>query len=181
MTTDLTRLASNDVDGALRVVVEAPRGSMLKLEYDDDLRAFTVGRALPLGMAYPFDWGFIPGTRAPDGDPVDALVIHPAASYPGVVLPCRLLGMVELEQRDRGKPWELNNRLITTPAWHEPLHTLREARDLPKNVQHELENFFVAVTTFTNKTVRILGWASRKKAQRYMESTRTRSDVGDQG
>ena len=89
--------------------------------------------------------------------------------------------MVELEQRDRGKPWELNNRLITTPAWHEPLHTLREARDLPKNVRLELENFFVAVTTFTNKTVRILGWASRKKAQRYMERTRTRSDAGGQG
>ncbi len=151
------------------MVVEAPRGSPLKLEYDAKMLAFTVARALPLGMVYPFDWGFIPGTRAPDGDPVDALAIHPMPSYPGVVLPCRVLGMVALEQRDDDGKRLQNNRVITVPAWHEPLKGLSEARDLPKSVKLQLEQFFVAVTSFTNKKVKVLGWATRKEATRYID------------
>jgi inorganic pyrophosphatase len=143
---NLTKLTPYDDDGALRVVVEAPRGSSLKLEYDPDSDLFTVSRSLPLGMAYPFDWGFVPDTTAADGDPVDALAIHPASTFPGVVLPCRLLGMVEIEQTDpKGKP-QVNNRVIATPAWHEALKELAEARDLPKDVRHQLEQFFVSTT-----------------------------------
>ena len=157
--------------GVLQVVVESPRGSPLKLEYEPKRGVFTVGRSLPLGMAYPFDWGFVPGTRADDGDPVDALAIHSSASYPGVVLPCRLLGMVEIEQRDGGGKPQINNRLITTPAWNEPLRELEEARDLPKHIREQLERFFVAVTGFTDKKVKIRGWASRRKAFRFLKKS----------
>jgi inorganic pyrophosphatase len=101
VSTNLARLAPYDDEDALRVVVESPRGSTLKLEYEPDQRLFTVSRSLPLGIAYPLDWGFVPGTLAADGDPVDALAIHQASSYPGVVLPCRILGMVELDEQDR--------------------------------------------------------------------------------
>jgi inorganic pyrophosphatase len=64
-----------DKRGALRVVVERPRGSCLKLSYEASIKASSVSRALPLGVTYPFGWGFIPGTLADDGDPVDALVL----------------------------------------------------------------------------------------------------------
>ena len=74
-------------DGALRVIVECPRGSCLKFDYDAEHGVFEVGRPLPLGMSYPFDWGFIPGTRAPDGDPIDALMLNDVATYPGVLIP----------------------------------------------------------------------------------------------
>ena len=69
-------------DDALRVVVESPRGSSLKLEYLPGVELFQVSRSLPLGMVYPFDWGFVPGTRGDDGDPIDATAIH-WASVPG--------------------------------------------------------------------------------------------------
>lgn len=170
MSTNLARLAPYDDDDALRVVVESPRGSTLKLEYEPEQRLFTVSRSLPLGMAYPFDWGFVPGTLAADGDPVDALAIHSASSYPGVVLPCRILGMVELDQQDpKTRKRQVNNRIIATPAWHEPLKALTEARDLPKSVREELEYFFVIIAASTGKKVMIRGWGSCREAQRFVK------------
>src|SRR5208337_5220550 len=58
--------------GELRMIVETPRGSAVKLKYDLKLKIFTVSKSLPLGLTYPFDWGFIPGTQGEDGDPWEA-------------------------------------------------------------------------------------------------------------
>jgi inorganic pyrophosphatase len=168
--TNLTKLTPFDEDDVLQVVVESPRGSAVKYEYSATKHVFTVARSLPLGQAYPFDWGFVPGTRAADGDPVDAMVIHPGGTFPGIVLPCRLLGMIELEQRDgRGKR-QVNNRLIATPSWHEALKGLDDARDLPKMIKTELEHFFVAIAKFTSKHVRVTGWKSANNARRFVNT-----------
>ena len=169
---DLTRLKTYDDSGSLRVVVEAPRSSALKLEYDPRLALFTVSRQLPLGVAYPFDWGFIPGTKGDDGDPLDAMVLHYHPSYPGVVLPCRILGMVEFEQRDGKSKALRNNRIIVTPSWHEALSTLEEARDLPKSVRKQIEQFFVSSVAFAGKAVTVLGWASSKKTRQFINKNR---------
>ena len=77
--------------------------------------------------------------------------------------------MVEMEQRDEDGKNQVNNRLITTPAWNEPLRELDEARDLPKEIREQLERFFVAVTAFTDKKVKVHGWGSRRKALRFLE------------
>jgi inorganic pyrophosphatase len=149
MTGDLTKLEAYNDDGALRVIVESPRSSSLKLEFDPKLRQFTISRELPLGVAYPFDWGFIPGTRGEDGDPLDAMVLHHQPSHPGVILPCRILGMVQVEQREDKSKSKVNNRIIATPSWHEALSTLEEARDLPNSVRKQIEQFFVSSVAFT--------------------------------
>ena len=165
MTRNLTKLAAFDDDGALRVVVEAPRGSSLKLDYDPALRLFTISRELPLGVVYPFDWGFVPGTR---GDPVDAMVLHPATTYPGVVLPCRILGMLKVVQREDGKAPEVNNRIIATPSWHTALEAFEEARDLPAESRDQVEQFFLSTAKMTGKRLKIKGWASRRDAQKFV-------------
>src|SRR3954454_11064493 len=67
-------------------VVETPRGSRVKLEFDPKLGAFTLAKPLFAGLTYPYDWGFIPSTQADDGDPLDVLIIHDAATYPGLAL-----------------------------------------------------------------------------------------------
>lgn len=154
-----------------RVVVESPRGCSLKLEYVPEDEFFRIARGLPLGMVYPFDWGFVPGTLGQDGDPLDAMVIHPSSSFPGVVLPCRLLGMVEIRQRDKGGRKMVNNRIIATPDWHVPLRDIEDPRDLPADIRAELERFFVAVTAFTGKKVRIHGWSGRRKALKFVKQS----------
>ncbi len=165
----LDRLPPYAEDGALRVVVESPRGSTIKFEFDPQLRAFAVSRELPFGVAYPCDWGFIPGTKGEDGDPLDAMVLHPHASYPGVVLPCRILGMVELDQREGSKASIGNNRIVATPSWHEALASLQEAGDLPHAIRKQIEQFFRTADMFTGKKATVKGWANAKHARRFID------------
>jgi len=166
---NLTRLDPYDQHGALRVVVESPRGASLKFAYEPSLGVFVVSRALPLGVVYPYDWGFIPGTRGDDGDPLDAMVLHDFASSPGVLLTCRILGMVKVAQREGSAKPEINNRIIATPAWHTPLEQFADARDLPTAARGQLEQFFVTAAEMTGKRVSIKGWASSKAAGRFIE------------
>ena len=98
MSADLLSLPPRDEAGALLVVVECPRGSQVKLKYSPGLGTFVLSRPLAAGVAYPYDWGFVPGTQAADGDPVDAMVLLDAATFPGVVVCCRPLAVLELEQ-----------------------------------------------------------------------------------
>ena len=74
--------------GVANVVVETPRGARVKLNFDEDLGCFTIKRALPAGIAYPYDWGFLPSTRGEDGDPLDVLIMHEESTVPGLVLRC---------------------------------------------------------------------------------------------
>ena len=100
-------------------VVETPRGSRAKLKFDPKLRTFTLSKPLLAGLTYPYDWGFIPSTKAPDGDPLDILVIHDAATYPGLVLSCKPIGILEVEQTKKGSLRQLRDGvgLATQPAF----------------------------------------------------------------
>ena len=75
---------------------------------------FTLAKPLMAGLTYPYDWGFIPSTKAEDGDPLDVLVIHDAKAYPGVVLRCKPVGILEVEQKSEGKK-ERNDRVFAMP------------------------------------------------------------------
>jgi inorganic pyrophosphatase len=79
---------------------------------------------LASGHEHPFDWGFIPGTRAADGDRVDALVLNDVPTHPGVVIACRPIGMVELLQTEGGAEAEINNRVVLLPELPEATVTV---------------------------------------------------------
>lgn len=156
---NLAALAPFDADGHPRVVVESPRGSIVKLKYDPELEAMTLARPLPVGLSFPYDWGFIAGTRAEDGDPVDVLVVWDTASFPGVVLPCRLLGAIAVEQDDaKQKRRVRNDRLVALPAKSPRHDQLRDYRDLGRRVRAEIENFLLALVRLEGKNIEILRW-----------------------
>jgi inorganic pyrophosphatase len=139
-------------------VVEPPRGSTCKLDFDPELRAFTLAKPLMAGLTYPYDWGFIPSTKAEDGDPLDVLVIHDAQTYPGVVLRCRPVGILEVEQKKKGNAKERNDRLFAVPD-RSPLETdLEDVRRLPSRARDELEHFFQATNALEEKEIKFLGW-----------------------
>ena len=164
-------------NGELRIVVESPRGAGVKFKYDPYTEAFTVSRALYLGVTYPFDWGFVPGTENEDGDPVDALILHDASTYPGIVLPCRMLGMLAIDQKEGDNiGWRSNNRIIAIPTWHERFGELESADDLPTRVREEIEKFFQNTTFFTNKTLAIRGWEGPEAAGEFIKATKKNLD-----
>jgi inorganic pyrophosphatase len=164
MKTDLTRLATWTEDDNLRVVVESPRGCSAKLRYNPELDVFEYGRSLPLGLAYPYCWGFLPGTVGDDGDPLDVFLITDAQAFPGIVIASRLIGVVQIEQTGE-KRRERNDRLIGVPAM-EPrtADAWRTPADLSARMREEIEQFFVSATFFTEKDPSVLGWKGPKEA-----------------
>ena len=160
MAPDLLSLPARDSSGALHVVIESPRGSRVKLKYSPQLGTFVLSRPLVLGVTYPFDWGFVPGTRAADGDPVDAMVILDAATHPGVVVCCRPLAVLEIEQNAKdGGGRQRNDRIIVEPV------SAKRAAVLSTRLREELEAFFVSATLFEGKDIRVLGWAGAAAAE----------------
>lgn len=166
----LSKLPPFDGKGRVQMVVETPRGSGIKYKFDEGQGIFTVSRSLSAGVSYPFDWGFVPGTRSEDGDAVDALCLHAQASFPGAVLPCRCLALVSVDQMS-SKGRVANPRLILAPDW-EGANALEVDCTLSERAKAELERFFLNATLFTAKDVRILGWHDAAAAESYLLGAR---------
>jgi inorganic pyrophosphatase len=162
----LSSLSAFGRDGSVHVVVESPRGSTVKLKYDADLDVFALSRPLVDGLAYPFDWGFVPSTRASDGDPVDAMILWDRATFPGVVIACRLIGVLAVEQNSKQRPGtrERNDRVFGVPVNAPKFNALKEVRDVESRVREELETFFAAAVAFEGKDLKLLQWSGASAA-----------------
>jgi inorganic pyrophosphatase len=147
----------------LHAVVETPRGSRAKLKLEPKLNAFTLSKPLMAGLTYPYDWGFIPSTKDDDGDPVDVLIIHDAATYPGLVLRCEPIGVLEAVQISNGKK-ERNDRFFCVPEETNFEADLRDVRKLPPRVIEELEKFFQTTDVLEEKEIKFLRWRGPKHA-----------------
>jgi inorganic pyrophosphatase len=170
----LPTFAEQDV---FHVVVESPRGSSVKLKYREDLDAMSISRPLASGLVYPFDWGFVPSTEAEDGDPIDAALFWDVSTFPGVVVPCRALALVQVEQNGAGGKGRIrNDRILALPVHARRQAELTSAAALPKRVRDELEQFFIAATVLEGKDPTILGWEDPDRALEFLlVSSRRRS------
>jgi inorganic pyrophosphatase len=168
---DPTRISPFDEEDCLRVVIETPRGSRNKYAYDSEEGIFLLKKVLPAGMTFPYDFGFVPGTKAEDGDPIDVLVLIDEAAFPGCVIKARVLGTVEAEERqDREK--RRNDRLIAVSVTSHAYSELREIKDLGKKQLRDLKQFFQTYQHLDGKEFEILQCTGSRKALKLIASAR---------
>jgi inorganic pyrophosphatase len=170
---DLLKLPARTANGAVHVIVETPRGARAKLKYEPSLEGFVLSKALMLGLTYPYDWGFIPSTVAEDGDPLDVMIIHEAATSPGLILRCQVIGALLTVQAEKGSK-ERNDRLMAVPIHSHPERSLNNARDLPAETREELEKFFIATDELEDKKLKFEGWVGPKQALRLLKKSERR-------
>ncbi len=152
-------------DGTLNVVIETPKGSRNKFDYDEQLELFRYGKTLPAGSDFPFDFGFVPSTAGADGDPLDILVLMDAPGFPGCLVGARVVGVIEAEQTERDGSTSRNDRLIAVAEksrQHRDVHSLA---DLGPVVLDEIEHFFVSYNTFDDKQFRPLARSGPERAR----------------
>jgi inorganic pyrophosphatase len=164
MTPDFTHLPLWAGKHSVNVVVETPRGARAKFAFDPVLGAFVMSKPLTLGLTYPTDWGFLPSTRAPDGDPLDALVAHDIPTSPGLVLRCRVIGVLEMKDLKNGKS-RRNDRIVAVPAKSHRDQKLAHVDELADELKDEFERFFAATNSLKKKKgQRFLGWKGPAEA-----------------
>ncbi|HEX4284895.1 MAG TPA: inorganic diphosphatase [Terracidiphilus sp.] len=158
-------------DGLLLVIIETPKGSRNKFAFDAEQRVFTVKAVLPAGMSFPYDFGFLPRTIAPDGDPIDVLLLMDEPAFPGVAVRARLIGVIEGEQMD-GKKRVRNDRLLAVAEANHQYSNVRRISDLPRRFLHELEEFFVNYHRLEGKRYKLLGCKNSPAAERMIRKAR---------
>ena len=119
-------------------------------------------------MAFPYDFGFIPSTEAEDGDPVDVLVLMDEPAFPGCLLKCRVIGVIEGEQGKKAHR-ERNDRIVAVEQANHSFADVKHIRDLGRKFVRELEEFFVNYHELSVNKYRILGVKGPTKAQRRIQ------------
>jgi inorganic pyrophosphatase len=167
---DPSRLPSLDQDdnAIVQVVIETPKDSRNKYAFNPEQKVFELKKVLPAGMTFPYDFGFIPRTKAEDGDPVDVLVLMDEPAFPGCVLKCRLVGIIEGEQgKDKDK--ERNDRIVAVEKENHSFADIKRIDDLGKQFLRELEEFFINYHELSGKQYRVIDVRGPKKARKRIE------------
>jgi inorganic pyrophosphatase len=167
---DPSQIAPFDADdgNSIHVVIETPKGCRNKYAFDPELKVFQLKKVLPEGMAFPYDFGFVPSTKAEDGDPVDVLVLMDEPAFPGCLLKCRVIGVIEGEQGKK-KQKERNDRIVAIEQANHSFADVNHIRDLGGKFVRELEEFFVNYHEHMGKKYRIVGVKGPTKARRRIE------------
>jgi len=155
--------------GALRVVIETPKGSRNKYNYDPESGAFELAKVLPEGMSFPFDFGFVPSTMAADGDPLDVLVLMDAPAVPGCTLKARALGAIEARQKEKGSDWIRNDRLIALAENARVHESARSLDDLRPHVLEDIKSFFTDYNELFDKKFECIKDVGPKGAARLIK------------
>jgi inorganic pyrophosphatase len=168
---DPSKLQSTDQndDGIIQVVIETPKGSRNKYAYDEKQRVFELKKVLPAGMTFPYDFGFVPRTLAEDGDPVDVLVLMDDPAFPGCLLKCRLIGVIEGEQGDKKKK-ERNDRVVAVEKENHSWADIKVIDDLGKTFLRELEIFFENYHELSGEQYRVIDVRGPKQARKCIQN-----------
>ena len=156
----------DDCPEIVRMIVEIPKNSANKYEYDGKLGVFRLDRALYSAVHYPGDYGFIPRTLHEDGDPLDILVRINEPTFPGCQIDCRPLGV--LKMLDRGEP---DDKIIAVPSNDPYYHEYFDIADLSQHYLKEVEHFFHIYKDLEGRRVEIVGWEKSEVAARVISES----------
>jgi inorganic pyrophosphatase len=148
----------------ITAIVETPAGQGLKYDFDPLLGCFKLKKVMPVGLVFPFDFGYIPGTTGGDGDPVDVLIISEVKTFPGCAIDCRVIGGIKASQRERDGSRVRNDRIIAVPEVSVQYATVKTLTDLPKGILDQLESFFRNYNQQAGKVFRPIERLSAAKA-----------------
>lgn len=152
-------------DGFVNVVVEIPRGSRNKYEYDPELDIIALDRTLYAAVHFPTDYGFVPGSAASDGDPIDALVMVEEPTFPGCLIRVRLIGVLTIEDDEGVK----EPKLLAVPVEEPRFAEYADIKDVPAHLLKEIENFFDIYKQLEGDPVKARGWQGARQAEKVLE------------
>jgi inorganic pyrophosphatase len=165
-----TSLPPFDEDtGDLNAIVDTPKHSRNKYEYDEKLRLFKLAGVLPAGAYFPFDFGYVPSTLGKDGDPLDVLILMDEPAFVGCLVPARLIGVIEAEQTERDGDTGRNDRLIAVAANSHAHKEVRSLEDISDTLVDEIEHFFVSYNEAKGKQFKPLGRYGPARARQLVE------------
>ena len=156
-----------DCPEIVRMIVEIPKNSGNKYEYDGKLGVFRLDRALYSPMHYPGDYGFIPGTRADDGDPLDVLALVEEPSFPGCLIEVRPVGILNMVDNDLA-----DQKIVAVPnrnPRYDEVHTMDQ---IFPHVRREIEHFFAIYKELEGKKTKMLGWGRPMESREVIVKSR---------
>jgi inorganic pyrophosphatase len=153
------------------VFVEIPGGSRNKYEWNDEVGGIVLDRRLFTSMSYPSDYGFIEGTLAEDGDPLDALVLVSDPTFPGCRILVRTIGVFNMSD-EKGR----DDKVICVPLKDPTWGRLTDIHDVPSELRNEIEHFFQVYKDLDHTgAVTTRGFGNRSEAEALIESSRVRA------
>lgn len=152
-----------DFPNVVDVIVEVPKGSRNKYEYDHESGRIKLNRVLFSSVHYPADYGYIEGTLAEDGDEVDILVLIEEPTFSGCLLEAKPIGM--LEMRDEKGP---DNKVLGVATGDPRWRYVEDIHDIPSHLLIEIENFFLTYKRLEAKVVTSEGWEDSGSAREYL-------------
>lgn len=156
-------------DDSFVAIIEIPKGSRNKYEYDHELDAIKLDRFLFTSVVYPTDYGFVPDTLGQDGDPLDVMVLVSEPTFPGCRIEVKPIALFRMED-DAGIDDKVLCVPLTDPAWN----TLERLEDVSQPMQDEIAHFFSVYKDLEQKKVKVDGWYPREEAIQEIERSKRR-------
>ena len=162
-------MKTKEHDFTIEVIVEIPKGSRNKYEYDPERKMFRYDRMIFSSMFYPSDYGFIPDTLAGDGDALDALVLVSEPTFPGCLIEVKPIGLFRMRD-EKGPDAKILCVPVSDPIWNK----VNNLDEINPHLKKEIEHFFQVYKDLEKKKVGIEGWEDKASALREIESSQQR-------
>jgi inorganic pyrophosphatase len=164
------------VASSFTAVIEIPKGSRNKYEYDHELHAIKLDRFLFASVVYPTDYGFIPETLSLDGDPLDVMVVVSEPTFPGCVIEVKPIALFRMAD-DQG----IDDKVLAVPCSDPNWNQLERLEDINQQLRDEIAHFFSVYKDLERKKVKVEGWFSREDAIKEIAESRERFDGDRRG